>query len=246
MTYCLAIRVDQGLVFGSDSRTNAGVDYVTTYRKMHVFQPAADRLFVVLSAGNLATTQAVVNQIRSDLDYPPTDAPNLTSVRYLFEAADYLGQVNLAMQQRHALALKATGVSGDVSLILGGQIRGEAPEIYLIYPQGNHITASDDTPYLQIGESKYGKPNLYRLIEPGLTLETAGRIALTSLDATWRSNVTVGPPFEIALYSRDTLAIGHGIRVADNSEYLSSLRDAWTQGLRRTLQELPPFEWEGA
>ena len=159
MTYCLAIRLEQGLVFGSDSRTNAGVDYVTTYRKVHLFQPASDRLFIVLSAGSLATTQEIVYHVQRDLEYS-TNTSNLSNVRYLFEAAEYLGQVSQAVQQRHAPALHASGVSGEASLILGGQIQGQPPEIMLIYPQGNYITASDETPYLQIGESKYGKPVL--------------------------------------------------------------------------------------
>jgi len=244
MTYCLAIRVEQGLVFGSDSRTHAGVDYVTTYRKMHLFQPAPDRMFVVLSAGNLATTQAVLNYLRRDLDYPPESGLNLATVRYLFEAAEYIGQLSQSAQQRSARALATAGFSGEVSLILGGQIRGQPPEIMLIYPQGNYIAASDETPYLQIGESKYGKPNLDRLLEPDLPLEVTARIALTSLDATSRSNATVGPPFEIALYPRDALVLSHHLRVEGTAPYLSHLREAWNEGLRGALSTLPPFDWE--
>jgi putative proteasome-type protease len=243
MTYCLAIRLDQGLVFGSDSRTNAGVDYVTTYRKMHVFQPAPDRLFVVLSAGSLATTQEIAYHVQRDLDFPGNGV-NLSNVRYLFEAAEYLGQVSQNVQQRHAPALQASGVSGETSLILGGQIQGQPPEIMLIYPQGNYITASEETPYLQIGESKYGKPVLDRFLAPDLSLEVGGRIALTSLEGTARSNVTVGPPFEIALYPRDSLAIHQHMRFEANSQYLVDLRAAWHQGLHRTLYELPVFDWE--
>lgn len=243
MTYCLAIRLDQGLVFGSDSRTNAGVDYVTTYRKMHIFQPAPDRLFVVLSAGSLATTQEITYHVQRDLDFP-ADGVNLSNVRYLFEAAEYLGQVSQNVQQRHAPALQASGVSGETSLILGGQIQGQPPEIMLIYPQGNYITASDQTPYLQIGESKYGKPVLDRFLSPDLSLEVGGRVALTSLEGTARSNVTVGPPFELAFYPQDTLAISRHLSFEGNSPYLDNLRTAWNQGLRRTLDELPLFEWE--
>ena len=244
MTYCLAICVDKGLVFASDSRTNAGVDYVTTYRKMHFFQPASDRTFVVLSAGSLATTQAINNHLRRDLEYPPKDGINLATVRYLFEAAEYIGQVSQSVQQRYAAALAAAGFSGRVSLILGGQIRGQAPEILLIYPQGNYISASEETPYLQIGESKYGKPNLDRLLAADLPLEVVARIALTSLDATSRSNVTVGAPFEVSLLPRDALAISHHVRVGGGSSYLMDLRQAWNEGLRAALDRLPPFDWE--
>ncbi len=243
MTYCLAIRLEQGLVFGSDSRTNAGVDYVTTYRKMHIFQPAPDRLFVILSAGSLATTQEIAYHVHRDLDFP-SDRLNLANARYLFEAAEYLGQVSQSVQQRHAPALQASGVSGETSLILGGQIQGQPPEIMLIYPQGNYITASEETPYLQIGESKYGKPVLDRLLRPDSSLEVGARIALTSLEGTQRSNVTVGPPFEIALYPRDSLSISQHLRFEEDAQYLANLRSAWSQGLQRTLDELPLFDWE--
>ena len=243
MTYCLAIRLDQGLVFGTDSRTNAGVDYVTAYQKMHVFQPAADRIFIVLSAGNLATTQEVLFHIQRDLDYPDTGA-NLGNVRYLFEAAEYLGAVSQSVQQRHAPALRASGVSGETSLILGGQIQGQPPDIMLIYPQGNYITASEQRPFLQIGESKYGKPVLDRLLNPGLSLATGGRVALISLDGTARSNVTVGAPFEVALYQPDSLSLSRHMRFEEDSQYLDNLQAAWNQGLQRTLDELPVFDWE--
>lgn len=243
MTYCLAIRVNRGLVFGSDSRTNAGVDYVTKFSKMHVFQPSTDRLFVVLCAGNLATTQEVFNHIQRDLQHPG-EGENLTSARYLFEAAEYVGQISVTVQKRHAEALSASGMSPEASLILGGQIQGQPPEIMLIYPQGNYIAATDETPYLQIGESKYGKPNLDRLIDAGTSPADAARVALTSLDATARSNVTVGPPFEVAIYARDSLAVSHRMRFGQNSEYLLALRSAWSRGLQRTLDELPTFDWE--
>ena len=161
MTYCIGLCLDDGLVFGSDSRTNAGVDYVTTYSKMYVFSPSPDRVFVILSAGNLATTQEVMNHIQRDLDFP-SNSPNLGSVRYLFEAAEYIGRVSLEVQTDHSAALTSSGVSGETTLLLGGQIAGQQHGLMLIYPQGNYITASPETPYLQIGESKYGKPAVDR------------------------------------------------------------------------------------
>jgi len=183
MTYCLAACLDQGLVFESDSRTNAGVDYVTTYSKMHVFQPAPDRLFVILSAGSLATTQEIIYHIQRDLDQA-ANTTSLTNVSYLFETAEYLGQVSQNVQLRHGPVLQASCISGETSLILGGQIQGHEPQIMLIYPQGNYITASDEAPYLQIGESKYGKPVMDRFLRGGISLEEGARIALTSLDGT--------------------------------------------------------------
>ena len=175
MTYCVGLCLDEGLVFASDSRTNAGVDYVTTYSKMHIFTPAPDRLFVILSAGNLGITQEVVNHIQRDLDYP-ADGPNLANVRYLFEAAEYVGQVSLQVQQAHGAALASSGVSGETTLLLGGQIAGQQHGLMLIYPQGNYITASHQTPYLQIGESKYGKPAIDRIVSPQLSLNQGARL----------------------------------------------------------------------
>ena len=191
MTYCVGFRLKAGLVFASDSRTNAGVDYISTYSKMHVFEPAEDRLFVLLAAGNLATTQAVVNRIQRDLrdrrqgfieggGSSLGGRPDLCSARHLFEAADYVGHLSVAVQQEFAISLRQTGASGEASFILGGQIRGEEHGLYLIYPQGNAVMATDDTPFLQIGESKYGKPPLDFVGHTGLSLEDAARLCLIS------------------------------------------------------------------
>jgi putative proteasome-type protease len=238
MTYCLGLCLDQGLVLASDSRTNAGVDYVTTYSKMHVFTPAPDRIFVILSAGNLGTTQEVMNHIRRDLDYP-SGAPNLATVRYLFEAAEYVGQISLQVQQDHGAALGSAGISGETTLLLGGQIQGQPHGLLLIYPQGNYITASAETPYLQIGESKYGKPALDRIANPGLTLDEGARLCLVSLDATTRSNITVGPPFEVATYAHDSLALTCRCRFEETDPYLVRVREAWNGGIRNAFDSLP-------
>lgn len=243
MTYCIGICLEDGLVFASDSRTNAGVDYVTTYSKMYVFNPAPDRLFVILSAGNLATTQEVMNHIQRDLDHPGPNG-NLLTVRYLFEAADYLGRVSREVQQEHAVALQSSGINGETTLILGGQIQGEAHGLMLIYPQGNYINASPETPYLQIGESKYGKPAVDRIIKPDMSLEAGARLALVSLDATWRSNITVGPPFEVGLYSSDSLHLGQYQKFEENNPYLVSLRTSWNEGISHAFNNLPPFPFD--
>ncbi len=165
MTYCVALWVDDGIVFASDTRTNAGVDYVTSYRKLHVFRPADDRVFVILAAGSLATTRELIDQIGRDLADVP-NSPNgesLLTARYVFEVAAYVGRLSRQIQEKHGPALARTGVSGEVSLIVGGQIAGRHPELLMIYPQGNYIGASEETPYLQLGEAKYGKPILDRL-----------------------------------------------------------------------------------
>ncbi len=243
MTYCVGLSLDSGLVFASDSRTNAGVDYVTTYSKMHVFTPTPDRFFVLLSAGNLATTQEVVNHVQRDPDYP-AGGPNLANVRYPIEAAEYVGAVSLAEQKEHSDALAQSGVSGETTLLIGGQIAGQPHGLMMIYPQGNYITSSPETPYLQIGESKYGKPALDRIAHPGLSLNQGARLALVSLDATTRSNITVGPPFELATYQRDSLVLGCRCRFDADDSYLISVREAWNNGIKEAFASLPKFSWE--
>lgn len=241
MTYCVGLSLNDGLVFASDSRTNAGVDYVTTYSKMHLFTPAPDRLFVILSAGNLATTQEVINHIQRDIDYP-TGGPSLATVKYLFEAAEYVGKISQQVQQEHSLAFSQTGISGETTLLLGGQIAGRPHGLMLIYPQGNYITSSPQTPYLQIGESKYGKPALDRIANPGLSLNEGARLTLVSLDATTRSNITVGPPFEVATYPKDSLQLSCRCSFEETNPYLVKVRDAWNTGINDVFLHLPPFE----
>ncbi|MCB1737536.1 MAG: 20S proteasome subunit A/B [Gammaproteobacteria bacterium] len=242
MTYCVGLFLDEGLVMASDSRTNAGVDYITSYTKMHVFTPAPDRIFVLMSAGNLATTQELLNRIRRDLDN--NAGPNLMTVRYLWEAADYIGQLSLEVQQHHGIALQQSGVSGDVSLILGGQIQGQNHGLMLIYPQGNYIEASAETPYLQIGEAKYGKPVLDRVGRHDMSLEEAGRLVLVSLSSTAMSNITVGTPFDLGAYKRDMFQLSRQCRFDDKEGYLTELDTAWRNGLENVFKNLPRFEWE--
>lgn len=242
MTYCVGLRLNDGLVFASDSRTNAGVDYVTTYSKMHVFKPSDERIFVILSAGNLATTQEVMNHIRRDIDYPDNNT-NLTNVRYLFEAAEYVGRISQEVQQSHNSALNQSGVSGETTLLLGGQIAGQEHGLMLIYPQGNYIAASPETPYLQIGESKYGKPGLDRIVSADMSLDEGARLCLVSLDATTRSNITVGPPFEVAGYIKDALQLQCRCTFDERDPYLMNLRQAWNDGINRVFHQLPPLSW---
>jgi len=243
MTYCLAIKVQDGLVFASDSRTNAGVDYVSTYRKMYSFDVPGDRMMMLLASGNLATTQAVINAIQRDLD-DSTATESLHSFHYLFDAAHYIGQISLRVQAEFREALKGDKISPEASFILGGQIQGRDPNIYLIYPQGNSISASTETPYLQIGETKYGKPILDRIIRPGTSLEDAARCALVSIDSTIRANISVGPPIDLAVYRRDSLALGQRITLDHSTPMFRHLQKRWNEGLQRAFERLPRFEWE--
>lgn len=255
MTYCVAFLLNKGLVFASDSRTNAGVDYISSYSKMHVFQPTPDRLFVLMAAGNLGTTQAVLNRIRRDLAAAEVGGsemeasggsaqPDLNSARYLFEAADYIGQLSVTVQRQFATSLREAGATGEATFILGGQIAGEPHGLYLIYPQGNAVMATPETPFLQIGESKYGKPPLDYVGHSGLSLEDAARLCLVSQIITRRSNLTVGPPFEIAMVPANGLRISRRLKLEKDAPEVSRAMEVWASTMRDGLQRLPRFAWE--
>ena len=237
MTYCVAISVKAGIVFCSDSRTNAGVDQISTYSKMFRFKLNSDRQLTILSAGNLATTQATMAKLKRDLR---ENAPvNLNTVTTIGDAADYLGDVSRAQQEKHG----TTGPGFDASYLLGGQIAGKSHRVVLIYPEGNHITSSKDTPYLQVGESKYGKPILDRIISVDTTLDTAALCALVSMDSTMQSNLTVGPPIELLIYQADSFSMDNYIRFDEDSEFLRELKKSWDNKLKDAFRQLPPVAW---
>jgi putative proteasome-type protease len=241
MTYCLALRLDEGLIFLADTRTNAGVDNISNYRKLHVLRPAPDRLFVLESAGNLATTQEVLDRIESDLG-TPGDHESLATVGHLFEAALYVGRLSQEIQQRHRAGL-GTASAGSASFILGGQIKGERPDILLVYPEGNYIRASDDRPFLQIGESRYGKFMLELAVHARVGLESAVKIALSSMVSTARANLSVGPPYDLAVYRNGSLELAEH-RITAASDYLAQLQQVWIQHLTEAIDKLPavPFD----
>ena len=237
MTYCVAISVNSGIVFCSDSRTNAGVDQVSTYSKMYKFDLGPERQFVILSAGNLATTQGTLRTLKKDIR---EDAPiSLKTVANIGDAADYLGSVSCAEQKKHS----SEGSVFEASFLLGGQISGGSHRVVMIYPEGNHITSSKDTPYLQIGESKYGKPILDRIINVDTTLDTSALCALVSMDSTMQSNLSVGPPIELQVYHTDSFNLEHYIRFNEDSEFLRDLKKSWDNRLKEAFRQLPPLAW---
>jgi putative proteasome-type protease len=239
MTYCLALRLDEGLIFLADTRTNAGVDNVSTYRKLHVIQPSPDRTFVIQSAGNLATTQEVLDRIARDLA-TPGDGPDLSTVDHLFEAALYLGRLSQEVVASHRAGLSAIGADATASFLLGGQIRGERPDVFLVYPEGNYIRASDERPFLQIGESKYGKFMLELAVHARLDLAAAAKVALSSMLSTARANLSVGPPYDLAVYRNGALELVEH-RIEDGSAYLSELQEVWVRHLTQAIDDLPPL-----
>jgi putative proteasome-type protease len=232
MTYCLAMRLDEGLLFLSDTRTNAGVDNVGTYRKLHVFQPADDRLFVLQSAGNLATTQEVLDRIQRDLTGADV---NLATVGYLFEAALYIGSLGREVADRHNAAL---GTNATATFILGGQVGEEAADILLVYPEGNYIRASEERPFVQIGEAKYGKMWLDLAVRAHADLRTAAKVALSSMVATAMANLSVGPPYDLGVMAADSFDLQH-VRIEADSPYLAKLSRVWSEHLLAAVAALP-------
>ncbi len=245
MTYCVGIEVDEGLVFAADTRTSASFDDVRVYRKMHIFEYPGDRVFVIMSAGNLATTQLTISRLQRDAD-DPNATRSLRSFTHLYEVAEYVGDMLVASQAKMKDDAQQSGVSVQSTLILGGQIAGERPGLYMIYPLGNCIATSPETPYLQIGESKYGKPILDRILRPQTTLEDATRCALVSLDSTIRSNLSVGLPIDIALIRAGDLKITQKMRMEGDTPLYSEIHETWSRKLEAAVDSLPRFPWEPA
>ncbi len=243
MTYCVSLALKDGLVFAADTRTNAGVDYVTKARKLHVIKPSDDRLFVVLTAGNLATTQEILNVVERDLREEKSKK-NLLGCKYMFEAADYLGQVSVEVQRSHDKPLQQSGVDGSATLIVGGQIGKEKPGLFLVYPQGNTLSVTADTPYFQTGENKYGKPIIDRLVKPDMSLGDGARLVLASLDATIKSNATVAPPYDLAIYPANSFDLPVNSRIEIDSEFYQNFKTTWQAGMQKAFDNLPKFDWE--
>jgi putative proteasome-type protease len=242
MTYCVAMLLDTGLVFLSDSRTSAGVDQISTFRKTTVLQKPGDRVLVLQSSGNLAITQAVTSILLEQIDTPDAKSSLLT-VANLFEAARCVGEAVREVYRRDAGALKEFGVDFNASIILGGQIRGEEPRLFSIYSAGNFIEATAETSYFQIGESKYGKPIIDRVMRRSSSLNEAAKCALVSMDSTIRSNLSVGLPLDLVLIKRDRYEIARHISIDADNEYFRGIRNRWSEALREAFAELPDPDW---
>jgi putative proteasome-type protease len=238
MTYCLGIKTQQGLVMASDSRSNAGTDLVNVCRKMHHFVHPGERVFTLMTSGNLSISQSIVTLLRKQWE----ENEGLAQAESLYHAARICGQMVRHVAELDRAALERDEFRFNVHLILGGQIKGQEHELYLVYPQGNPITATEESPFLQIGEVKYGRPILDRGIRYEQTsLGDAAKYAIISFDSTMRSNVTVGPPIDLMIYEKDNLEITRHRRFAEEDPALVGIRAQWEQTLRRAIQELPPL-----
>jgi putative proteasome-type protease len=242
MTYCVAMLLDTGLVFLSDSRTNAGVDQVSTFRKTTVFHKPAERVIVMQSAGNLAITQTVVNILREAIDANGS-APHLLNCPTMFEAARCVGDALRELHRRDAATLKDFGVEFNATLILGGQIRGEPPRLFNVYSAGNFVEATPETSYFQIGESKYGKPIIDRVLRRSSSLNEALKCALVSMDSTIRSNLSVGPPLDLVIVRRDQFNVARHMSIDADTEYFRGIRTRWSEALREAFVQLPDPDW---
>lgn len=239
MTYCIAATVDDGLVFVSDSRTNAGIDHLGNFSKMHPFTELPGRFFTLLSAGNLATTQAVVARLRRDVR--ENAATSLATLDRIRDAADYVGTISREVQDHYPEDERREGFSPEADFIFGGQI-GDAPHgLFHIYPQGNHISPKELAPFVQLGEQKYGKPILDRILSAGTDLETVARCGLVSMDSTMRSNASVGPPIELMMYRAGTPGTHVHLVYEADDPYLREIREAWAANLRAAFDKLPPI-----
>ena len=247
MTYCVAIKLDAGLVFLSDSRTNAGLDQISTFRKMIVYEKPGDRFMVLLSAGNLSISQSVreilqIEQLKETEDSEPITIWNAKS---MFDAARVLGSAVRHVYDRDAQALKQSGVDFNVSLIFGGQIKGEGMRLFQMYSAGNFIEATPETPYFQVGESKYGKPVLDRVLMPSLPLDEAAKCALVSMDSTLKSNLSVGLPLDLVVYEADRLQSDKVVCIDNDNPYFQMLHNNWGHKLRQVFDSLEDPVWNG-
>jgi putative proteasome-type protease len=241
MTYCVGMVLNEGLVFASDSRTNAGVDHVSTFCKMTVVETPGQGVIVMLNSGNLATTQQVVSRIKQ---HALNQEKPLTAHASMFNVAELVGR---ELRNTIAITLNQAPEQSDVdfsaTFLVGGQLKGEAPRLFMVYPQGNFIESTVDTPFFQIGESKYGKPILDRVIQPDISMSQAIKCALVSFDSTIKSNLSVGLPIDVAMVKTGDLCVAKRHRIDAEDAYFRDLRSSWSQGLRQVFGQLPDPQW---
>ncbi len=243
MTYCVAMRLNAGLVFLSDSRTNAGVDQVGTFRKMSVFENPGDRTMVLMTAGNLSISQSIL-QVATE--YLRPDGTSIWTASSMYDAAQIIGDSIRVVQMREAKSLERFGIDFNVSLIFGGQIRGERCRLFQMYSAGNFIESLDENPYFQIGEAKYGKPIIDRVITPFTPLDEAAKCALISMDSTLRSNISVGFPLDLLVYEQDGLMINRFASIDENNQYFQMIRRTWGMQLRSVFEGIDNPIWNAA
>lgn len=240
MTYCVGLKLNDGLVFMSDTRTNAGVDNVSKFKKMFTWVTEGERLITLMTAGNLATTQAVASMLDERTKAPEDRNPSILEVPSMFQVAQLVGETLrdvISANQGEGQSAEAF----NASIIVGGQIGNSEPRLFLVYPEGNFIEASGDTPFFQIGETKYGRPILVRAYDPDMCFEDAVKLLMVSFDSTLKANMSVGLPFDLQIYKRDTLKVGREKRIEEDDPYYQAISSGWGEALRKAFASLPGF-----
>lgn len=241
MTYCVGLKIDNGLVFMSDTRTNAGLDSISTFRKMHVWEKPGDRVIVLMSAGNLATTQAVVSMLDERNKAAGERKSTLSAATSMYQVARIVGATVKEVIAETAQAGERADAYFNASFILGGQVKGGQPRLFMIYPEGNFIEAGADTPFFQIGETKYGKPIIVRAYDAKASFAETAKLLLVSFDSTQKSNLSVGLPLDMLFYEKDSLKVGFQKRIDQDDPYYRTISDGWSNALREAFRCLPDF-----
>ncbi|MCG6902407.1 MAG: proteasome-type protease [Rhodobacter sp.] len=239
MTYCVGMRLDRGLVFMSDTRTNAGVDNISTFRKMHSWEHPGERTIMLMTAGNLATTQSVVSHLEERMKAPDDRAPSIFEAPSMFQVAQLVAATLKEVIANHGGAGQTADSTFHATIILGGQIAGSPSRLFLIYPEGNFIEAGSDTPFFQIGETKYGRPILVRAHDPAMGFAEAVKLLLVSFDSTIKANLSVGLPLDVQIYEENALKLGQTLRIGADNAYFTEISSLWGDALKHALDQLP-------
>lgn len=242
MTYCVGLLLNEGLVFASDTRTNAGVDQVAIVPKMHVFEVKSKRVIVLLTAGNLAITQSVVNALKANT-LKKGKVKHINNAASMFDVAELVGEEMRLSYERDAKHLKSQNIEFNATILVGGQIKGEKPRLFNVYAAGNFIETCPETPYFQIGETKYGKPIIDRVVKHDSKMMDAVKCLLVSFDSTIRSNISVAAPIDLLLYKVNSFSSKNRKRILDNDEYFNQLRQEWSSGLKKVFSGLKNPKW---
>ncbi len=243
MTYCVGLRLDRGLVFMSDTRTNAGLDNISMFRKMFTWEVPGDRAMVLMTAGNLATTQSVISVLEERTKAPAERRPSILETPTMFQAARIVGETLKEVIRANASTGQTADTSFNSTILLGGQVKGMTPRMFLIYPEGNFIEASDDTPFFQIGETKYGRPILVRAFNPAMPIEDAVKLLMVSFDSTMKANLSVGLPLDLQVIEADALRLGVSRRIPREDPYFQMVSQGWGEALKKAFDSLPPFSF---
>jgi putative proteasome-type protease len=243
MTYCVALRLDQGLLFMSDTRTNAGVDNISTFKKMFTWSVEGDRVITIMTAGNLATTQAVISLLDERSVIPADRKQTLLAAPTMFQVARLVGDTLKEVIHSQAEGQQESESTFSATMIVGGQIRGMEPRLFLIYPEGNFIEASEETPFFQIGETKYGRPIILRAFDPSMSFEQAIKLLYVSFDSTLKANLAVGMPLDMHAYSIDTFETGIVSRIPPEDPYFKVISSGWGEALKEAFDKLPDFKF---